>query len=262
MSDFYSILGIRQDSKPAMIKSAFRRLAHRYHPDRNPDKQAWAEVKMRDLIEAYRILSDPVLRSQYDNKYRQTPEPTQGDPYVNRLRRMKDTASRIELMVYQMYEGHAEEGLKIYEILVEEKVRFSHMMELNEYLDIVFLVAEERQRQKKFLLAFNDYMTAYKHRGSVEAFGLFREEILERMISLFLYKLKKEHPAQQSNFADQLLRVQLQKGIRASILKRKAELNIKLNQPDEAKNALLQALKLKPSMPCKKLKQRCGIIQG
>ena len=63
--DYYKILGIPRGSSADEIKSAFRKLAMEYHPDRNPgDKQA--EERFKEINEAYQVLSDPQKRSRYD----------------------------------------------------------------------------------------------------------------------------------------------------------------------------------------------------
>ncbi len=63
--DYYAVLGVGRDASQADIKNAYRKLAKRYHPDKNPgDKEA--EKKFRDVAEAHEVLSDPQKRSKYD----------------------------------------------------------------------------------------------------------------------------------------------------------------------------------------------------
>lgn len=62
--DYYEILGIPHDAEQQKIKSAFRELALRYHPDRN--KTPGAEDRFKDIAEAYAVLSDPQKRANYD----------------------------------------------------------------------------------------------------------------------------------------------------------------------------------------------------
>jgi curved DNA-binding protein len=63
--DYYEILGLKREATAAEIKSAYRRLARKYHPDVN--KTAEAEGKFKDLNEAYEVLSDKEKRSRYDS---------------------------------------------------------------------------------------------------------------------------------------------------------------------------------------------------
>ena len=63
--DFYAVLGVAKDADAATIKKAYRTLAKKYHPDRNPDDAAAAE-KFKEIGEAYAVLSDEQDRQQYD----------------------------------------------------------------------------------------------------------------------------------------------------------------------------------------------------
>ena len=63
--DFYDILGVNRDASDDEIKKAYRKLAMKYHPDRNPDNPS-AEEKFKEAKEAYEILSDSQKRAAYD----------------------------------------------------------------------------------------------------------------------------------------------------------------------------------------------------
>ncbi len=63
--DYYEVLGVNQGSGSADLKKAYRRLAMKYHPDRNPD-DAVAEEKFKEAKEAYDVLSDPQTKATYD----------------------------------------------------------------------------------------------------------------------------------------------------------------------------------------------------
>ncbi|PMP96924.1 MAG: molecular chaperone DnaJ [Thermodesulfobacterium geofontis] len=63
--DYYAILGVPRDATQEEIKRAYRRLALKYHPDRNPGNKE-AEEKFKEISEAYEVLSDPEKRAIYD----------------------------------------------------------------------------------------------------------------------------------------------------------------------------------------------------
>src|SRR5690554_6028562 len=63
--DYYDVLGVTRDTDEKEIKRAYRKLAMKYHPDRNPD-DADAEAKFKEATEAYDVLMDPNKRAAYD----------------------------------------------------------------------------------------------------------------------------------------------------------------------------------------------------
>jgi curved DNA-binding protein len=71
--DYYKVLGVERNATEADIKSAFRKLALKYHPDRNQGNDS-AEEKFKEINEAYEVLSDKQKRARYDQL---------GDSYTN-----------------------------------------------------------------------------------------------------------------------------------------------------------------------------------
>lgn len=63
--DYYEVLGVSRDAADADVKKAFKRLAMKFHPDRNPDDSS-AEEKFKEIKEAYDVLSDAQKRATYD----------------------------------------------------------------------------------------------------------------------------------------------------------------------------------------------------
>lgn len=67
MRDYYDILGIKKDASQDEIKRAYRKLAHKYHPDKaDADTRTEMETKFKEVSEAYQVLSDEQKRARYD----------------------------------------------------------------------------------------------------------------------------------------------------------------------------------------------------
>ena len=66
--DYYDVLGVSSDADESALKSAYRKLAMKNHPDRNPDDEVAAE-RFREAAEAYEILKDPKKREEYDHAF-------------------------------------------------------------------------------------------------------------------------------------------------------------------------------------------------
>jgi len=63
--ELYKTLGVKKDASEDEIKKAYRKLARKYHPDRNPDDKA-AEEKFKEISAAHDVLGDPEKRKEYD----------------------------------------------------------------------------------------------------------------------------------------------------------------------------------------------------
>ncbi len=77
MKDYYAILGVSKSASQEEIKKAYRKLALKYHPDKNPDDPD-AEERFKEINEAYAVLSDPEQRARYDRFG--TADPRQAHP--------------------------------------------------------------------------------------------------------------------------------------------------------------------------------------
>ena len=75
--DYYDVLGVDRAADEQDIKKAYRRIAMKYHPDRNPD-DADADSKFKEATEAYEILSDSDKRGSYDQVGHAGVDPSMG----------------------------------------------------------------------------------------------------------------------------------------------------------------------------------------
>lgn len=82
MSNYYETLGVAPNATSSDIKKAYKKLALRWHPDKNQNNQQKAQTKFQEISEAYEVLSDPQKRHQFDryggNNYLVQDEPNHG----------------------------------------------------------------------------------------------------------------------------------------------------------------------------------------
>ncbi|CAD8086525.1 unnamed protein product [Paramecium primaurelia] len=74
--DYYKVLELPRSATEADIKKAYRKLALKWHPDKNPDNKETATKKFKEIAEAYEVLSKPEKKSHYDKYGHQQPPPT------------------------------------------------------------------------------------------------------------------------------------------------------------------------------------------
>merc|ERR1719166_491298 len=65
--DYYEVLGVSKDADDKQIKKAYRKLALKWHPDKNPNNKKEAEEKFKEIAQAYEVLSDKKKRAAYDH---------------------------------------------------------------------------------------------------------------------------------------------------------------------------------------------------
>lgn len=66
--DYYEVLGVKKEATADEIRKAYKKLAIKWHPDKNPNNKEEAENKFKEISEAYSVLSDPEKRKEYDNR--------------------------------------------------------------------------------------------------------------------------------------------------------------------------------------------------
>lgn len=114
MRDYYEILGLQRSATEDEIKKAYRKMAKKYHPDRNPgDKEA--EEKFKEAAEANEVLSDPEKRPLYD-QYGHDWERASQDPFEalrkqqqRRREKGKNVHIKVALTLQECYEGCVKE---------------------------------------------------------------------------------------------------------------------------------------------------------
>ena len=112
--NYYEVLGLQPQAKPAEVKESFRRLAKKYHPDHNRSRPEWAAAKMRVILKAYDTLMNTKERAAYDNRLRPYLRAYQ-DPYRENLaKRSDDPPAQARLILYDLLNDRPKEAVEAF----------------------------------------------------------------------------------------------------------------------------------------------------
>lgn len=173
--NYYKMLGVSRTASPEEISAAKNRLAKKYHPDANMKDGIDTTKKMQQILEAYRILSDPKKRASYDRKVFGKPseksdrkfdlfnlhnmeetEPLSGTPFVNYWR-AADSLYDITMESERLFKENGKENTK--------NTRLSDLS--SQALDYAVTLHEAEIPEKYWLPAIMDWLlfTWYKNRN-------------------------------------------------------------------------------------------------
>ena len=247
----YEILGVGGSAGRGEIKASFRRLAKKYHPDRNGGRVKWAAAHMRRVIEAYETLADDARRGLYDRKRRLTAE-RERDYYREMLVRSRHKPeSRAALILYDLLTGKSREAMLYFEEEQEKGSRFDpcEWLSAKDGLDCKFLLAEEYERANLLESAFDLYESVYHHECAERHFGSFIWEVRDRIRNLCCRGLARSRPPGQAvAYYRRLLQIKLPRMERAFIHKKIAESFQRIGSREDAMAELRRAFELKPGL--------------
>lgn len=251
MTTYYEILKISHDAPREAVKTAFRALAKKYHPDFHPERSAWAHDRIQEIIRAYEVLFDDGKRAVYDRTLSRI-EVRRGSAYRESLRkRGDDPKACCQLIFLDLLEGRGAEGLALYERLRVSRRPFAlkDHMPFRDALDCGFLVAEEFERQHHPVAAFAHYREVCRQDMVRNYFKHFRAEIILRMRNLVVQFLGMEGrlACALDGFAGELA-AGLNRRERAFMYKKIAEHLCRAGEERLARLTLLTALQLHPRL--------------
>ena len=265
MANYYEILETHPEATHAEVKTAFRNLAKKYHPDFHPHQSGWAHNRMHEILRAYEVLIDEEKRAIYDRTLSHW-EIRRGTVYRESLKKKgDDPAACCQLIFLDLLEGRGADALALYERLLLRQPSFSlrpHMT-VGDRLDCTFLLAEEYERQHRSRTAFEHYCGIYRDDLIHNYFKHFRDEILLRMRNLLVQFLGEEgglpHALRGISGA---LSDEFPRRERAFIYKKMAECFLRAGAEGLARMNLLIALQLNPKLGgVKKIRTKLGMMR-
>lgn len=266
MADYYDVLGINPSSSLQEIKSSFRKKAKELHPDvQHSSGSEKSAEKMLLLLQAYRILSHPGKREAYDHsgalRFRGKGKSTFN--YREFLRERKDDhSSQSKLLFMELLESNSDDAINLYEELISnEDYNMEKSMDRSDYLECIFLLAEEFENRREYERAFEFLKKIYDNEMIYPFFKHFLEEIVDRMKNLVCFKMSGVvMPDLIIFYLNQLVDLKYSNKDIAFFYKKMAELTVKKGDRAGALEYLNLGLKYNKRLGgIKKLKERIGI---
>lgn len=262
MINHYAVLEIESGATSGEVRSAFRRMAKKYHPDLNGHRQKWAHVRMRKVLDAYEVLADTARRSAYDDQLSWFHN-SQRDRYRERLASKSDPKSRAKLILYDLLQGSASGALLTYEAALAEDPGFLVQNHLapRDWMVCKFLLAEEYERRKAYVRALNLYEEIYHSHLAAAHYKRFLSEVADRIRNLCCRDLARSvGPAEAILYYQRALAMNQRRTERAFLHKKLAESYHRLEDRDQALEHMRTALDIKPDLKgCQKICQKLGI---
>ena len=269
--DYYQILEIGRDATAHEIKGAFRKLAKRYHPDKNPERLAFAEQMFREVCNAYNTLQNEQRKADYDRTL-QTIERQQRsqEAYLGRLSRLNQNYAKLELLLHALLHQNYETGISMYEQLRHHFKEIGREWCIDDFLsyeesrDCEFLIAEAYQklgfsangnpasaleRYRKIEQAMLMYESLLSAEAKRPCFKHFIQEVKERLKFIYLYHFSVEGYDHTCHIPLTKIRaLKLPKRETAWMYKKIAEFYVEIDQLPEARTVLKMAFELQPGL--------------
>jgi len=192
LTDFYSVLGVDRNSSFKKIKISFRRKAKLLHPDVTTESKEKAEESMRQLISAYRVLSNPAKRDVYDRELRGFEKKDSFNYRSFLVSRPDDMYLQSRLVFFDLLHGNYKAAMELYERLeYYPGFKLERFLEYGDFMDCTFLIAEEYERQREFVKAFLMFRKIYAYEMRRPYFRHFSEEVSDRLKHLVTTKMQK-----------------------------------------------------------------------
>ena len=262
MENYYDVLGAEPEDSQERIKRCFRQRAKELHPDLTVLADDQAEPRMRRLLDAYRVLGDPGLRSDYDRLHRGALRRRGRFDYRSFLRSQADPVSLAKLMLYDLMRSRDREALATWgKLEAHIDSDLASLLDYDDFMDCAYLLAEALERGGEYDKACELYLRVYHAEASRPYFRHFIAEVVERMRDVACFKMAgSAAPMDSVRRIEELIDLNLSNRESAFFCKRIAEIYSDVGELETARRYLQRALRLNEGIAgVKKLKERVGL---
>lgn len=268
--DYYQILEVKRNATAPEIKRAFRRLAKRYHPDKNPEQIVFAEQMFRKVCRAYDTLRDKKQKSNYDQTLQTLERQRKArEAYLEKLSKLNQNYAKLELLLEALLHQKYETGISLYEQLCQNNKKIGKAWRIDDFLsyeesrDCEFLIAEAYQnlgfsngaasstfeRHRKIKQAMLMYESLLSAEAKRPCFRHFTREVKERLKFIYLHHFSVNGYNQTSHIPLTKIRaLKLPKRETAWMYKKIAEFYVEIDRLPEARTVLKMAFELQPRL--------------
>jgi curved DNA-binding protein CbpA len=266
--DHYTILKIESNASDEEIKQAFRHLAKKFHPDKNPGGEKAAEQKFKQVLTAYKVLCNRKSRDMYDRMLKTNRANRWVTGRRDNLRRKakSDTAYLCQLILCELLERNAKIALEMYENLISKKLYFS----LDPYMsdadirDCEFLLAEAYHQMGRLSEAARLYEKVLERERESAHFRGFAQEIRLMLKDVYIQRIAKANCSEEVLInMEKILTLDLSRREVAWVYKKAAEAYYRANDMDSAIRTLRRAFRINPKLAgAKRISRKLGIKNG
>ena len=252
LENYYGILQVNQNASNEEIKKSFRNLAKKYHPDKHGSNAKWAEQKIKLIIKAHNTLTDDNLRRHYDLQLTET---QYFETKPNRKGKNKNgVPDQVKSVLNDLVNNNGKKAIENFEYIKKNTKDFALNKYLKgiDYLDCMFLLAEEYEKSGNYGLAVKYYSNVYnlaKSKTDNNKYGFFFDETKDKIKKIYCKKLAKKTPTKKAieNYQN-VLKLHINKNERAYIYKKISECYFEIGEFESAVANLNTALNLKPTL--------------
>ncbi|MDR1277983.1 MAG: J domain-containing protein [Treponema sp.] len=247
MENYYTLLGVKQDSSSGEIKRAFREKAKRLHPDIAGKA---AEAAMRKLLTAYEVLSDQDRRFEYDRAYVRFVR-TAGFDYRSWLMEKEDDpASQAKLVFFELLHLEEDNALEIWRKNGGIHFKMEKYLDREDWMDCLFILAEELDKREQYYEAFRLLTALIREERRLPYFRHFMDDVEIFLKELVRLRLRAQVDDETwIDCLETLLELGFPPREEARWLRSLAEVLLRMGETAAAGEMIRQALKQDPALP-------------
>lgn len=276
LAGYFKIIELPQTQDLGRIKTAYKKLASKYHPDKNLQNKHWAEEKFKLVSEAYRLIMKH-LNSQTTSEFegsenfyrpeRQRDFESKIPNYWDTIRNSRDPEDQVKLILHELETENSKIGLRLFDNLANEMMGIDPLSLLGHtnYFDACYMLAEALEKDRRYIKAAAYYSIYYQHIRIQLHQRAFAQELKEKIVKLYKTKICKTTSKMEDikYFLIMLDQISFTHKERAKLLMDLTKLYLANDSKDLAITTLEEARKLDPDLKgCEKLMKQFNQLEN